>query len=45
MSKEPGNEMLEEMMLHAYEKCIKGMEHVTKDNSDMENKNMRTKST
>ncbi|CAD6252795.1 unnamed protein product [Miscanthus lutarioriparius] len=47
MSKEPeekhGNEMLDEMMLHAFETCIKGMERVTKDNSDMDKRNRKSR--
>jgi len=36
------NEMLDEMMLHSYETCIKGMEHVTMDNSEVEKRNMKS---
>ena len=37
-----GNQMLDEMMLHAYETCIKGMERVTIDNTDVEKKNRKS---
>ncbi|CAD6252797.1 unnamed protein product [Miscanthus lutarioriparius] len=47
MIKEPdekcGNEMLDEMMLHAYETCIiKGMERVTMDNSGADKRNKKS---
>ncbi|CAD6269385.1 unnamed protein product [Miscanthus lutarioriparius] len=34
-----GNEMLDKMMLHAHETCIKGMERVTIDTTDVEKRN------
>jgi hypothetical protein len=34
-----GNEMLDKMMLHTYETCIKGMERVTIDTTEVEKRN------
>jgi hypothetical protein len=37
-----GNEMLDKMVLHTYETCIKGMERVTIDTTEVEKRNMNS---